>query len=194
MAGLIQQNMKGSAADEQMEQEPVEGTGPDGSAQHESMEGEAPEANDKSTPGEDNPAFQQALTLAYEALYANKAAKDIATTLKSQGDLADSMANVAYEVTSIIDERTDGQVPDELLVPLAMNVLTEVGEIAEAAGLDPQPEDIATAFKTMILRYLGEQGIDTTQLQQAMDQVDPAQFRNVVGEAGPEQTEQEVPV
>lgn len=194
MAGLIQQNMSGSAADEQMEQEPVEGTGPDGSAQHESMEGEAPEANDKSTPGEDNPAFRQALTLAYEALYANKAAKDIATTLKSQGDLADSMANVAYEVTSIIDERTDGQVPDELLVPLAMNVLTEVGEIAEAAGLDPQPEDIATAFKTMILRYLGEQGIDTTQLQQAMDQVDPAQFRNVVGEAGPEQTEQEVPV
>jgi hypothetical protein len=28
----------------------------------------------------------------------------------------------------------------------------------------------------MILRYLGEQGVDTTQLQQAMDQVDPAEF------------------
>lgn len=195
MAGLIQQKMNPSAGDEQMEQEPVEGKGPDGSAMHEGMEGEAPEANDDSTPGEDNPVFQQALTLAYEALYKNEAAKDIAKQLKLQGgNLSDNMANVAYEITSIIDERTEGQVPDELLVPLAMNVLEEVGEIADAAGLDPQPEDIAVAFKTMILRYLGEQGVDTTQLQQAMDQVDPASFRDAVGEPGAEQTEEEVPV
>lgn len=195
MAGLIQQKMNPSAADEQMEQEPVEGKGPDGSAMHEGMEGEAPEANDSSTPGEDNPVFQQALTFAYEALYKNEAAKDIAKQLKLQGgNIADNMANVAYEITSIIDERTDGKVPDELLVPLAMNVLQEVGEIADAAGLDPQPEDIAVAFKTMILRYLGEQGVDTTQLQQAMDQVDPASFRDAVGEPGAEQTEEEVPV
>lgn len=194
MAGLIQQKMNPSAADEQMEQEPIEGKGPDGSAMHEGMEGEAPEANDNSTPGEDNPVFQQALTFAYEALYANKAAKDIANQLKAERSLSDGMANVAYEITAIIDERTDGQVPDELLVPLAMNVLEEVSEIAEAAGLDPQPEDVATAFKTMILRYLGEQGVDTTQLQQAMDQVNPADFRNAVGQPGAEQTEQEVPV
>ena len=176
MAGLIQQKMNPSAADEQMRQAPVDG-------------------GEEATPGEDNPVFQQALTFAYEALYKNEAAKDIAKQLKLQGGgLADNMANVAYEITSIIDERTDGQVPDELLVPLAMNVLEEVSEIAEAAGLDPQPEDVATAFKTMILRYLGEQGVDTTQLQQAMDQVNPADFRSAVGQPGAEQTEQEVPV
>jgi hypothetical protein len=28
----------------------------------------------------------------------------------------------------------------------------------------------------MLLRYLGENGVDTTQLQQGMDQVDPAVF------------------
>lgn len=181
MAGLIQQNMKGSAADEEMEQEPVEGMGSDGGAMHEGMEGEAPESNDTSSSSENNPVFQQALTFAYEALYKNDAAKDVAKQLKAAPSLADGMADVAYNITSIIDERTDGKVPDELLVPLAMQVLQEVGEISEAAGMDPQPEDVAAAFKTMILRYLGEQGVDTTQLQQAMDQVDPSVFRQAAG-------------
>lgn len=177
MAGLIQQNMKGSEADEQMEQEPVEGKGPDGSAMHEKMEGEAPESNDTSGAPEDSPIFQKAMTLAYEALYKNEAAKDVAKQLKAAQGISDGMADVAYNITSVVDERTDGEIPDELIAPVAMAVLQEVSEIAEAAGLDPQPEDIATAFKTMILRYLGEQGIDTTQLQQAMDQVDPSEFR-----------------
>lgn len=187
MAGLIQQNMNGSAGDEAMEREPIEGKGPDGSAMHEGMEGEAPESGDAS---ESNPAFQQALTFAYEALYKNEAAKDVAKQLKAAPSLADGMADVAYNITQIIDERTDGQVPDELLMPLAMQVLEEVGEVADAAGLSPQPEDIAGAFKTMILRYLGEQGVDTTQLQQAMDQVDPSVFRQAAqgggAQGGPE--------
>jgi hypothetical protein len=180
MAGLIQQSMKGSAADEEMEQEPVEGTGPDGSAQHEGMEGEPPEANDNSSAPEYSPMFQKALTFAYEALYKNGAASDVAKQLKSAQGLADGMADVAYNITGIVDERTDGELPDELIAPVAMSVLQEVSEIAEAAHLDPQPEDIATAFKTMILRYLGEQGVDTTQLQQAMDQVDPSEFRKAM--------------
>jgi len=128
-------------------------------------------------PDENNPVFKQALEFAYDALYAKKAAKDVAQQLKVAPALADAMADVAYNITSIVDEKTDGQIPDELLVPMAMRVLEEVAEIADAAGLDPQPEDIAGAFKLMVLRFLGEQGVDTTQLQQAMEQVDPGVFQ-----------------
>lgn len=164
MAGLIQQQMGAAPAAEQSQM-------PAG------MPMGAEEAEGGPEPDESNPAFQQALTFAYEALYKNEAAKDVAKQLKAAQSLADGMADVAYNITQIIDERTDGQVPDELLMPLAMQVLEEVGEVAEAAGLSPQPEDVAGAFKTMILRYMGEQGVDTTQLQQAMDQVDPSVFR-----------------
>jgi hypothetical protein len=171
MAGLIQQQMGGAP------QGPG-GDSPMQAPEEEMMMAEAgEEVVEDEEQAEDNPMFQQALTYAYEALYAQEAAKDVAKQLKSAPSLADGMSDVAYNITSIIDERTDGQVPDEMLVPLAMNVLEEVGEIADAAGMDPQPEDVATAFKTMILRYLGEQGVDTTQLQQAMDQVNPSEFR-----------------
>ena len=168
MAGLIQ---------EEMQQQPAE---------QEQMEAGA--ADEGSEADESDPNFQQALALAMEGLYGNEAAKDISQQLKHGENLVDTMASVAYDMTAIIDERTDGQVPDELLVPLAMKVLEEVVEIADASGLNPQPEDVALAFKQMILRYLQEQGVDTTQLDQAMSQVDPTVFR----QAAEENTEQEV--
>lgn len=179
MAGLIQQQMQGgSAEDEQNEQEPIEGKGPDGSMQHESMEGEKPEPNDMSDADEESdPAFQQALTFAYEVLYKGDAAKDVAKQLKNAPTTEQGLADIAYNVTSIIDEKTQGKVPNELIAVLGMRILEEVTEIAEAAGVKPTPEDIAGAFKDMILRFLGEQGVDTSQLQQAMDQVDPSVFK-----------------
>jgi hypothetical protein len=178
MAGLIQQQM-GAAPKEQEAQMPAEQM-----PKEQMPAGEMAEGEDGPSPDENNPVFQQALTLAYEALYKGEAAKDVAKTLKAAPDAAAGMADVAYNITSIVDERTDGGVPDELIALLGMRILEEVGEIADAAGLDPQPEDVAGAFKDMILRFLGEQGMDTTQLQQAMDQVDPAVFRQAAEQQG----------
>ena len=173
MAGLIQEQMGMPVAEEKQEM-------PQDKMAAQSAESEGAEQPEQD---EDNPAFQQALTLAYEALYKGDASKDVAKQLRAAPSVADGLADIAYNITSVIDERTGGEVPDELLVPLAMNVLEEVGEIAEAAGMKPQPEDVAQAFKTMVLRYLGEQGVDTTQLQQAMDQVDPSVFREAAVQA-----------
>lgn len=181
MAGLIQQQMTGGPA---AEKEPMEGPGPDGSMQHERAEGESPE------PNENDPNFQAALKYAMQVLYEKGAAKDIAQQIRSANDPVDGLADIAYNITQIVDEQTQGAVPDEMLVPLAMKILEEVVQIAEAAQVKVAPADVAGAFKQMILRYLGEQGIDTSQLQQAMDQVDPAVFE----QAASENTEQGVPV
>lgn len=164
MAGLIQNEMAPAPAEEaQMGMNEMQGA----------EEGEV---------DENDPSFQQALGLAMESLYSNEAAMDVSQQLKSAQNLTDGLAAVAYDITSVIDERTNGDVPDELLVPLAMKVLEEVVEIAEASGLDPTPEDVAMAFKQMILRFLQEQGVDTSQLDQAMSEVDPSVFRQVAEE------------
>jgi ketopantoate reductase len=142
--------------------------------------GEAPqgaqEEQDEEPLNEDDPTFKSAIDFVMQALYSAQAAKDIAKQLKSAPDLQTGMADVAYNITAIADEKTQGSLADEYLAPLAMKVLEEVVEIADAAGLQPTPESVAIAFKTMILRYLQEQGVDTTQLDQAMSQIDPAQF------------------
>jgi hypothetical protein len=144
----------------------------------------APPAAAQAAPGapqdqgadESNPEFITAMKLAMQALYADKAAKDVAKQLQSDPDKVHALADISYEMTSVVDERTGGKVPRELIALLAMAILNEVVSIAEAAKVDVQPADAAGAFKQMLLRYLGEQGVDTTQLQQSMDQIDPAVF------------------
>jgi hypothetical protein len=166
MAGLIQEQMAAGAPAAQEEQMPMDPMG----EQPEGMESEGPE------PDENDPAFQEAVALAMEALYANGAAKDVANQLKSAPSVIDGVSDIAYEMTSVVDERTDGRVPDELIALLGMKILEEVVEIADAAGLEMSPVDIADAFKQMLLRYLGENGMDTSQLEQAMNSVDPSVF------------------
>jgi len=126
-----------------------------------------------------DPAYQAAVELAMKALYGERAAKQVAAALRRTPDVAEGLANTAYDIVSILDERTEGKVPDELLVLLASTVLEEVADIADAAGLDVTPATVAVAMKTMILRYLGEQGVDTSQLQAAMDQIDPQAFNEL---------------
>lgn len=125
---------------------------------------------------ENNPAFKKAMQFAMHVLYEQDAADDVAKQLRSGADKVESLANIAYEITSIVDEKTNGEVPRELIALLAMAILKEVIDIAEASKMGVTPADAAGAFKQMLLRYLGENGVDTTQLQQSMDQVDPKVF------------------
>lgn len=124
----------------------------------------------------DDPAFLQAIELTMQALYAKGAAQDVAKQLRSSSDHVQALSDIAYEMTSVVDEQTQGSVPDDLIMMLAIKVLTEVGDIAEAAGIEITAPEIAAAFKDMLMRFLGENGVDTSQLDQAMSQIDPKVF------------------
>ena len=170
MAGLIQQNM---APDQQAAPGPGMQAAPGPEMQAPMPAQQEPEKD------ESDPNYQAALEFAMTALYSEKAAKDIAKALRTSRDPVEALSTISYEIMSIIDERTDGAVPDELLALLATNILEEVASIAEAAKIPIKPSELALALKQMILRFLGEQGVDTTQLQQAMDQVDPEEFNRM---------------
>jgi hypothetical protein len=125
---------------------------------------------------ENNPAFVQALKFAMSVLYEQDAADDVAKQLKAGQDKVEALSNIAYDLTTTVDEKTEGKVPDELIALLAMAILKEVIDIAEALKMGITPKDAADAFKQMLLRYLGENGVDTSQLQQSMDKIDPKVF------------------
>jgi len=125
---------------------------------------------------ENNPAFVQALKFAMSVLYEQDAADDVAKQLKAGQNKVDALSNIAYDLTATVDEKTEGQVPDELIALLSMAILKEVIDIAEALKMGVTPKDAADAFKQMLLRYLGENGVDTSQLQQSMDKIDPKVF------------------
>lgn len=127
--------------------------------------------------------FQTAVQYAMSALYENGAAKDIVQALKSAPDRVDGLADNAYKISEIVDERTNGEIPDEEVAFLGAEILEEIVDIGDAAGLNYTPQEIAAAFRQMILRFLQEQGADTRELESAMDQVDPSVFDKAAEES-----------
>lgn len=180
MAGLVNSAMGQQTQDRNVEDAMNQAPMPNEGMREQPMQGQGMEEGDD----EDDPNYIQALSFAMDVLYEKEAAKNVARSLRGAQDPVEALANTAYEITSIVDERTDGNVPDDYLVLLATRILEEVAEIAEAAGIQIRPSDIALALKQMILRYLGEQGVDTTQLQRAMDQVNPEEFNAMAMEEG----------
>lgn len=177
MRGLIEEQM-GPAEGGMPPEEMMAGQGMGGdpmAAQDPAMQD--PMMDDDEELNEDDPAFQAALEFAMQALYENGAARDVAQSLQSAPDPVAGLADTAYEMVSLVDERTEGQVPDEMIVLLAVAILQEVAEIGEAAGVDVSPNNLAEAFKQMLLRFLADQGLNTAELEQAMAQVDPGVFQ-----------------
>lgn len=184
MAGLVSNAMGQQTQDPNVEDAMMQGSQqamPERPGAIEQMPVEQSEEGEKD---QNDPGYVTALNFAMKALYESEAAKDIAKAIKLSQDPVTAMADAAYSVVEVADEKTDGAVPDELLVLFATDVLEEIAEIAEAAGVQIEPNDVALAFKQMVLRYVGEQGYDTTQLQQAMDQVNPEEFNAMAMEEG----------
>ena len=181
MAGMIEQEMAGGAAPaDPMGAMPVDPMAADPMAgQGAMMEGDLEEAPD----ADQDPAFRAALQFAMQALYEGGAAEGVARALEANPS-AQALSETAYKMVEVVDERTDANVPEELLAVLAMQILKEVVDIAEAAGIAFKPSEIALAFRDMILRYVEESGYDSTQLRAAMEEVDPAQFDAMAAEEG----------
>jgi hypothetical protein len=166
MAGLIQKQMGGQPG--------AEAAPPEQMPPEQMPANQEPEGGDEVD--ERNPEFINAMKFALKVLYQSGAAQDIAKQLRASRNKQEGLANVAYEITSVVDERTEGRVPRELIGLLAMAILNEIMDIAQAAKMGLTPQDAAGAFKDMLLRYLGENGVNTSQLQQGMDKIDPSVF------------------
>jgi hypothetical protein len=132
---------------------------------------------------ENDPSYQAAMKFVFKGLHEAGAADNINRSIKKAKDKVEAAANLAYELVSVAGERVGGVEP-EVLVPLAMDVLEEVLVIAEASGVVLSEAEQGSAVKLMILRWAGEQGMDTRQLQAAMDKVTPEDFSAVLASVG----------
>lgn len=160
-------------------------------AQPEQMPPEqAPQEQEQPATPENDQALQQAKEFVGAVLYSNKGADQVAKLAEADAPM-DMLANLAYELASKADEKTDGNVADEDLVELAMFAMTEIGEVAEAAGATLKPSDIAQALNTMMVRFLKENGVPEEQvaeLQKAMSAVPEDEFNELANrEHGGEQ-------
>jgi hypothetical protein len=99
-----------------------------------------------------------------------KALRAVVEMLRTASDLPRSLAQAAYALVAMVDEKTQGLIADEDLAEVAVDTLGVVAEIAEQDGLQIVSREIAAATNLMIRQYLEENGeVEALQAMQEQD-------------------------
>ena len=123
----------------------------------------------------DDPSYQQALQEARSRLYSKEVAEGLARALMSAPDVATGIADQTKALLEATDELTQGTVPDELYMMLGIELMGDVGEMAEAAGMTVTGADLVKAMRQFMLAVIEDMGGDVNDLNAAMSQIDPQQ-------------------
>ena len=124
---------------------------------------------DEEGSGEDG---QKVLDIAVDALqeklYDEGVAEGIAQAILNAPNPVTGLVEQASMLLKLSDEATEGVIPDDKYMLFAMQVMVEVGEIAEAAGADVSGRVMAEALKQFITKMARDLGADTSQVEEAL--------------------------
>jgi hypothetical protein len=135
------------------------------------LAGAAGGANEAQPEQQGSPEVDQAMDMVRAKLYDENIADGIAEALLSSDDVAAGVAQQAQMLLSVADEVSQGSVPDEDYMLFALELMSEVIEIAQAAGIEVRGRDIGVAMRTFITGVVESVGGDPSQLSAAMEQV-----------------------
>jgi hypothetical protein len=125
--------------------------------------------------GEDNPEYMQARELMLSKLYEEGAAEGIAQALQSAQSPVEGIVDQSMSLADAMEQATQGSVPDELVMMFVIDIVQEVVEIAQAAGMQVADRDIAEAIREVLAQVIENLGGDSSQIREEMGQMDPEQ-------------------
>lgn len=143
-------------------------------------------------PEESDPGYVAARDWAADKMFKSNSAvlnmlKQEILSAKSEKNYAKIVARSAYAAVDEAWDKSEPQMKEENLVPLAAYILEQlwdsVAAVLKKTSEDINPLWIAKSFQLMILRFVRELGGDPEPLRQAFAQVKPGDFQRLVDAA-----------
>jgi hypothetical protein len=204
MAGLIEEQVQAAPQEppvDQAQQPPQSPEQPPEQSAQPQEQGELSEA-------EANEVHERLMTAAMEILYGAGGIEKAVEVIRSAKNAAEGLANATYTVMEVLDDKSNGSIPEESMLPAALDICGMISEDYEKiAGQPVRGRDIALATQMMLMRFLSEGGMSIEEIEQSIAQVDFESIGNEIdkqrqspeGEAPPQeqpqpqQPQQEVP-
>lgn len=156
------------------ENEPGEGKahemaeGPDMERREDAAEGEGGEQRE-------SPEYLKARELMLSKLYEEGAAEGIANAMASAPDVVQGIVDQSMTLADVMEQATQGSVPDEEVMSFVIDIVQEVVDIAQGSGIQVSNGQIASAVREVLAQVVENLGGDSTSIRQEMGQMDPEQ-------------------
>lgn len=96
-------------------------------------------------------AIQKVLVAGMQLMYNAGTFKTFRAGMTKKGPLPQTLAREAAGLVKILNDKANGAIPRQLLIPAAYLLMLEIARFMEDGGIaKPTPQDIAAAFKLMV--------------------------------------------
>ena len=134
---------------------------------------QAPEEGQEADLEEKDPAYLQAMELMLSKLYEEGAAQGIAQALQSAPDPVQGIVEQTMNMVEVLEDATQGSVPDELVMLVVMNIIEEIVGIAQASGMQVGGREIAEVVREVLAQVVENLGGDSSAIREEMGAIDP---------------------
>lgn len=132
---------------------------------------------------EQSPEYMQAKELLLSKLYEEGAAQGLGKAMKVAPDPVQGLVDQTMALLDVMEQATQGSVPDELVMSFVVETTQEVAEIAEQAGVKLSGKQVAEAVREILAKVIETLGGDSTAIREEMGQLDPEEVgRAAMGE------------
>lgn len=123
-----------------------------------------------------SPEYLQARELMLSKLYEEGAAEGIARSLASAPSIVQGIVDQSMALVDVMEEATQGSVPDEEAMAFVIDIVQEVIEIAKASGTNVRNADIAAAVGEVLAQVVENLGGDSRAIRAEMATIDPEEI------------------
>lgn len=132
----------------------------------------------------DQEAYEKVIIAGSKILYDEQTNPGIMKMIEDgQDDMPNTLAQIVLMIFEQLDEQSNGQVPQQVIIPAASDLLIEVIELTEEAGIadiDDQTEIKATSIilKSLFDKY----GVTEEEVRQYLDTLSEEDVKGYAGE------------
>jgi len=129
--------------------------------------------------------YDEFVTKAGELMYDEKIYQNLLKTMDLSKTPEDGLANIVYLIVTQLDEKSGGQIPEEMILPIAEEILAMAVELAGAANNLSYPDEvIEKALQLAVFRLLEAYGVDEGDITVALSEmgISQQQARQMVNE------------
>lgn len=123
--------------------------------------------------------FERVVLAGMSVLYSEKTHAGIVNMLRS-GDPAEAIANVVTTVMVQLDKKSNGQIPETVILPASADILADVVELAKRIGIQVDENVIGKAMQQVIMSLAEEYGVAPEDVQELVQSVPQDQIQQMV--------------
>lgn len=100
---------------------------------------------------QENDALQRVVAAGMKIMFDPKTFPMLKAGVSKEGPMPEKLAQQAVGLLKLLQDRANGSIPRQILIPAAMMLMLEVGRTIHDMGMpSPTPEDVQAAYKLLV--------------------------------------------